>query len=146
EKALEISGNGMVTITAITTPATPTTITKTNVTRWQGCLRPGKVIRETMLEIYHFVESVVSTTLGRARLPATTVEGPGIRPRIVELLPVLLDKGDREVMEGKEEMLPVLDMVKKGIIKADVQKKEIKAEETKSEAIKTATKLKVIRG
>ncbi|GJQ95667.1 putative reverse transcriptase domain-containing protein [Tanacetum coccineum] len=120
----------MVTITAITTPATPTTITKTNITRWQGCLRLSKVIRETMMEIYHFVESVVATTLGRTRLLATTVEGPGIRPRIAELLPVLLEKGDREVMEGKEEMLPVLDVVKKGIIKADVQKKEIKAEET----------------
>ncbi|GJZ05220.1 putative reverse transcriptase domain-containing protein [Tanacetum coccineum] len=143
EKTRVTSENGTETTTT-TTPATPTTqatSTRTNAQRQQGCLQPDKVL---MLASYLTAENVDDTTLTHALLLVTTVERQDIRPKTAELHLVPQTKEDQEAKEDREVMLPVLDVVKKGTTKTNVQTMGIKAVGIKFEA--TRKTLRTIKG
>ncbi|GKE23220.1 putative reverse transcriptase domain-containing protein [Tanacetum coccineum] len=126
------------------TPTAPTTLAisiRTNAQRQQGCLQLGKVLT---LVNYLTTESVDDTTPTHALLLVTTMERQGIRPKTVELHPVLQAKEDPEAKEDREVMLLASDVAKRDTTRTSVRTMEVKAVEVKFEA--TNKILRTIRG
>ncbi|GJW54980.1 reverse transcriptase domain-containing protein [Tanacetum coccineum] len=79
--------------------------------RQQGCLQPGKVLT---LANYLTAESVDDTTPTHALLLVTTVERHGIRPKTVELHPVLQAKEDLGSQGGQDSNVTFFGCGKNG--------------------------------
>ncbi|GJU09063.1 putative reverse transcriptase domain-containing protein [Tanacetum coccineum] len=99
--------------------------------RTAGCYSPGRVLT---VANYLTAESVDDTTLTRALVLVTTVEGQDIRSNTAEPHLVPRAKEDLEAKEDSEVMSLVSDVAKKDITRTSVRTMEVKAMETKFEA------------